>query len=592
MTLPGPPPAGPVPVGAVPVGAVAAEPRAPRPEVLLDELLTRAAAPGGAFDPAELARLDEAEEFPAAAYRLLHEAGVPAQYVPCRHGGELRGLDGLMAVVRTVARRDLTVAIAHGKTSLGAMPLWVAGSPAQAAGLAAEILAGAEVCWGLTEAGSGSDLLAGRLTARPHARGGLRLDGAKWLINNATRARFACVLARTRSEGGPRGFGFVLVDKDTLPAETHRALPKERTHGIRGADISGIEFTGARVPETTLVGRADSGFEVVLKSLQLTRIFSTSLSLGAADHALPIAVRFLADRPLYGHQLGELPRVRRVLGEAAAAFLLAESVAVLSARAAQTLTGELSVLAAVTKAFVPTTVQRAVDALADLLGVRGFLTSHTEDGAFAKLDRDHRIVAVFDGSTAVNRHALITAFPLLARAHAAQARDEEGLAAAARIHGPQPELDPGLLSLISAGGCTAVQSLPQLARRAGERGREDITAAAHALAAESARLHQEIGARRESPGRASAAAFDLAQRYELCYAGAAALALWTHNTPGPGARWWREDLWVRACLTLVLSRLGLETPPGPDARDLLCDEILDGGLTEGEFSLLHGLGDR
>ncbi|WP_416969926.1 acyl-CoA dehydrogenase family protein [Streptomyces sp. 4F14] len=556
----------------------------------LDDLLTRAEAPGGAFDPAELARLDEAEEFPEAAHALLAEAGLGAHYVPERHGGLLHGLDGTMAALRTVARRDLTVAIAHGKTFLGAMPTWVAGDDRQADLLSREIRSGAEVSWGLTERGTGSDLLAGRLSARPAPDSGKWLvNGEKWLINNATRARYTCVLARTRPEGGPRGFRFLLVDKDTLPDGTCRTLPKEPTHGIRGADISGLALQDAPVADSAGIGPDGSGFEVLLRSLQLTRICATSLSLGAADHALPIAVRFLTGRRLYGQRLADLPRIRRALGDAAAALLLAEAVAVLAGRSAQSLPRELAVTAAVTKAFVPTTVQRSVDALAELLGVRGFLTGVLEHGAFAKLDRDHRIVAVFDGSTAVNRHALITSFPLLARAHATGIHDGPGLRAAAATGVTQPALDPRRLTLISDGGSSVVQSLPEAARLAAGRGRDDVAADARALAEESARLHQDIADAREASRGASAEAFALAQRYELVHAGAACLALWLHNEPAPGARWWRDALWVRACLTVVLRRLGLEPAAGPDARDLLSDELLSADLPEGEFSLLTGL---
>lgn len=396
----------------------------------LRDLLHRAARPGGALDPAALAAWDEAEAFPEAAHRLLGDAGVAAHYVPRRHGGLLHGLDGPWSVLRVVAGHDLTLAVAHGKTFLGAMPTWVAGTDRQAAELADAITSGAEVCWGMTERGHGSDLLASRLTARPHGRD-WRLDGEKWLINNGTRARYACVLARTREDGGPRGLSFFLLDRSTLPSGTWRALPKEPTHGIRGADISGFSLHGAPAPGPSLVGPEGSGFESALKSLQITRIFATALSLGAADHALPLTLRFLADRDLYGHRLADLPRVRRVLGDAAAAILTAEAVAVFAGRAAQTLPGELGVVSAVTKAFVPTTVQRALDQLGDLLGVRGFVTSVFEHGAFAKLDRDHRIVGIFDGSTAVNRHALATSFPLLTRARGTGSHDAAGVADAA-----------------------------------------------------------------------------------------------------------------------------------------------------------------
>ncbi|MEE3918904.1 hypothetical protein V2I01_12200 [Micromonospora sp. BRA006-A] len=69
-----------------------------------------------------------------------------------------------------VARRDLTTAIGHGKTFLGAASVW-ARSPrdeadlAQARALAGTVLAGVPVCWALTEPGHGSDLLGGEVAA-------------------------------------------------------------------------------------------------------------------------------------------------------------------------------------------------------------------------------------------------------------------------------------------------------------------------------------------------------------------------------------------------------------------------------------------
>lgn len=127
------------------------------------------------------------------------------------------------------------------------------------------------MAWGLTEPGGGSDLLAGSLTATRHGSG-WRLSGRKWPVNNATRGNLMCVLARTEPGGGSRGFSLFLIDKRATPAGTVRPLPKMPTHGIRGADISGLEFDGARVPAHALVGKVGGGIELVLKSLQLTRI--------------------------------------------------------------------------------------------------------------------------------------------------------------------------------------------------------------------------------------------------------------------------------------------------------------------------------
>ncbi len=375
-----------------------------------DTLLDGADPASGPFGAAVNAELDRREDFPAEACAALDSLGLPAHYVDARYGGRLRDMPELVGLQRAVARRDLTVAVAHGKTFLGAAPVWLAGRPDQAARLAGAVRGGAVVSWALTERDHGGDLLAGGLTARP-VSGGWRLDGEKWLINNAGRSRYVCLLARTREGGGPRGFSVFLVDKDRLAPGAYRVLPKVRTHGIRGADISGIAFDGAVVGDDSLVGAEGTGLDTVLRTLQLTRVLCTALSLGALDHALDIAVPYARGRNLYGRDLATLPRVRRVLGEAAAALDVAGTVVDVAARAIHTLTPELALVSAVTKALVPNLVQDALDRITELLGVRGFLSEGFLDGSFAKLERDHRIVAVFDGSTAVTRNLAVDHFP-------------------------------------------------------------------------------------------------------------------------------------------------------------------------------------
>ncbi|MGI3203472.1 acyl-CoA dehydrogenase family protein [Streptomyces sp. GLT-R25] len=115
--------------------------------------------------------LDAREEFPAGICRFLDDWGLPDYYVPVRHGGRLRDYEHALHLVRTVARRDLTVAVAHGKTYLGGVCVWVAGGEEQAARLGSDIRAGVPVSLGLTERAHGSDLLAGEVEAARGRRG-------------------------------------------------------------------------------------------------------------------------------------------------------------------------------------------------------------------------------------------------------------------------------------------------------------------------------------------------------------------------------------------------------------------------------------
>ncbi|MEU2235249.1 acyl-CoA dehydrogenase family protein [Streptomyces vietnamensis] len=543
-----------------------------------DTLLDGSDPASDPFGAAVNAELDRREDFPAEACAALDALGLPAHYVDVRHGGRLRDMTELVGLQRAVARRDLTVAVAHGKTFLGAAPVWLAGRPDQAARLAESVRRGAVVSWALTERDHGGDLLAGELTARP-VPGGWRLDGEKWLINNAGRSRYVCLLARTREGGGPRGFSVFLVDKSRLAPGSYRVLPKVRTHGIRGADISGIAFDGAVIDDAALVGEAGTGLDIVLRTLQLTRILCTALSLGALDHALDVAVPYARGRNLYGRDLATLPRVRRTLGEAAAALDVAETVVDVAARSIHTLTPELALVSAVTKALVPNLVQDTLDRITELLGVRGFLSEGYLDGSFAKLERDHRIVAVFDGSTAVTRNLTADHFPSLARSWRTTRADRALLPAT--LAGPLPPFAPERLRLLSAGS-TLVELLPEATdtiRRAARQGLlpRETAGMAVELEAVTRSVHRSMDSLDRTPREVPQTAFDLAERYELCFAGAAVLHRWT-----AGPRSADASLRLRAGLALILNRLGL---PCGERRSEAHDRLADGLLGPARHSL-------
>ncbi|WP_369359721.1 acyl-CoA dehydrogenase family protein [Streptomyces sp. cg2] len=524
--------------------------------------------PGQPLSPAELAALDRAEAFPAAACRALDALGLPGYYVPVEHGGLLHDFHAFSQVLRAVARRDLTVALAHAKTYLGAIATWIAGTSGQAANLGERVVSGAVVSCALTERHHGSDLLAGEVTAERDGDA-WRLDGEKWLINNATRAHLVTVLARTSPEGGPRGFSLFLVDKERLAPETFTCAPKVHTYGVRGMEISGIAFHGARVPADALIGCPGQGIEIILKALHLTRTACAGLSLGGADRALELAARFAVSTPYDGRAVAEVPCVRHSVGEAAAGLLLAEAAGIVAARSVQALTGEMSVVSAIAKAYVPSQVDEAISLLARALGPYGLLAGGHEHGAFAKLERDHRIIGIFDGSSLVNRSALIDQFPRLARTYRKRRWDQAGLAEATTVSASARPLDPAALNLLSRGGSAVVASLPKAVAKVRDlaaRGKasSELAALAVRLGRATDALHQDLAAHTPSPRAVPSAAFALAERYELCFAAASALHLWLRNAPRTGPA--TDDVRLRASLVKALATWG--EPVGPSEAEI------------------------
>ncbi|SHN17963.1 Acyl-CoA dehydrogenase [Actinacidiphila paucisporea] len=538
--------------------------------------------PGTLFSHARSLALDEREEFPAALCAVLDQFGLYEFYIPTAHGGRLADYEQLVQLVRTVARRDLTVAIAHGKTYLGAVCVWVDGSAEQRRRLGAAIASRLPVCLALTESAHGSDLLAGDVVAEPAAdeAAGHLVSGEKWLINNATRGSLLSVLCRTDPAGGPRGHSVLLVDKRDLPAGTYRHLDKVRTHGIRGADISGIAFDRAPVPAGAVVGEVGHGLETVLKSLQLTRTMCAALSLGAADHALALGLDFAAQRRLYGRSLIDLPQARRTLAESAADVLAGEALALVAARTVQTAPAELSVVAAVTKYLVPTRTEAVITALTGLLGARAFLKDVHAGGRFQKVDRDHRIVGLFDGNTLVNLNSLISQFSTLVRAHRRGTGDVAGAAAAFRLTAPLPPVALERLSLLARHGSGVPAALPgclALLRDAAARNPavEPALRAAERLPAVMDEVHAEMAGLLDARTEVPPAAFETARRFTLCFAAVACVGLWTHShldaEAGATGPLWRDALWLRAALARLLTALGLPDAADPEALDGVLD---------------------
>ncbi|MEV1080690.1 acyl-CoA dehydrogenase family protein [Streptomyces sp. NPDC050211] len=552
--------------------------------------------PHTTFSYATCLDLDAREEFPDQICRDLDAWGLPDYYVPVRHGGRLRDYEHALQLVRTVARRDLTVAVAHGKTYLGAVCVWVAGSDEQAARLGADVRAGVPVSLALTERAHGSDLLAGEVTAH-RTDGGWRLHGEKWLINNATRGTLLSVLARTDPAGGPRGFSVLLTDKRELAPATYRALPKVPTHGIRGADISGIVLDGAQVGPHALVGAEGTGIETVLKALQLTRTMCASLSLGAADHGLHLALGFASERRLYGRSLAELPQARHVLASAATDVLTHEALALVASRMVHTATDELSLIAAVTKYLLPTGTEDVLSTLGGVLGARAFLVSGQgvgPYGMFQKIERDHRIVGLFDGNTLVNLTSLVQQFRALIRHWRRGTADRAPALAACELTARLPEFEPARLSLKARNGSSLLAALPGLVEELREQAADQpalkcAVDAALRLLKVTGRLHDRMADFADVVADVPEDAFALARRYCLCVTAAACLGLWVRNTRGGAEEegLWRDGVWLRAALDRLLVRLGEEPADPGDAYDELLDEAFSAHERGRLFSLLR-----
>lgn len=497
---------------------------------------------------------DTDSEFPQKIIDQLNAWGLADYYVPQEHGGKLNGYDELFHLIRLVSRRDLTAAIGHGKTMLGAICVWLGGSRDQQQWLADTIMRYEATSLALTEQLHGSDISASHVLCNETPQG-YRLNGEKYLINNARRASSLTVFARSAANNNARDFSIFLLDKARLPDSALSYVPKLLTHGIKGADISGVRFHNAPLPASALVGNLGQGLEIMLCGFQLTRALCTGLSCGAGESALRLALHYAGQRQVYRAPLIGLVNIRRRLAEAASDVLIADIVGLFSCRAINVLPQQMSTISAAAKAFVPASIEDMVDGLVDVLGARAYLEDDGEYGHFGKLQRDCRLISLFDGNTVINLQALIVQLPALARQRRrnAPAQDMSALLETLfDLDEPLQALEPQRLKLSGKGQDAIVQSLFLAAQRLGDI--EGITpATAHKLNEQVGQLLSRLAQvddfflERVPHKTISAQCFAMAELYTRIFAAACCIQSFIFSR-GHMAVEWRDGIALSACL--------------------------------------------
>ncbi|MEL6862976.1 MAG: acyl-CoA dehydrogenase [Bacteroidota bacterium] len=372
----------------------------------LEQFMGESNTKEGLFSFRQIMQEDEDEAYPLSTFQALNEWGFPHYYVPGHLGGRFRQAEESAFLMRLVARRNLTLAITHGASLVGIMPMWISGSEEQQLKAAEEIKAGKRFAIGLSERFHGSDIAANDFTAEEAAATEFMVSGQKWLINHAIRGEYITMLSRTDQKHVMRDYSLMLIDKSQYD-ESHFEFERIKTVGLRGLDLGGIEVKNLPLSADCMIGRRGIGLETIIKALQVTRFMCVIFSLGAADTALRTSIQFLGQRKLYNGYAIDIPIVRQKIVHHTADLLCCEAFSMVGSRMLHVLPKEFSLVSAIAKGVLPDMVDELIHESGLLFGARALLREEFNFGIFQKMKRDHSIISVFDGNTAVNLQYLI-----------------------------------------------------------------------------------------------------------------------------------------------------------------------------------------
>jgi alkylation response protein AidB-like acyl-CoA dehydrogenase len=343
------------------------------------------------------AELDAKHEHPADIVRKLGELKMMGIAVPEEYGGG--GMDNVSYVLSLIEVSKAcasTGVIMSVNNSLYCFPVMAYGTAAQKRKYLYPCASGEKIgCYGLTEAGAGSDPASMRTVAVKDGDGWI-LNGEKKFITNGNVASFAVVAAVTEKGKGYKGISSFVVDlENTHGFQVGRV---EEKMGILASGTSELVFEDARLPADALLGMEGEGFRQMLTTLDGGRLGIASQAIGIGRAVLEEALEYAKTREQFGKPISTFQAIQWKLAEMATELDAAE---LLTLRAAWLEDNHkpYEKEAAMAKMFASDAAMKAAVEGVQILGGYGYCKEYPMERHM----RDAKICQIYEGTNEIMR---------------------------------------------------------------------------------------------------------------------------------------------------------------------------------------------
>ncbi len=352
------------------------------------------------FAEAELAphalEWDEGQIFPREAVGKLAALGYLGSIFPEELGGAGLGYIEYEIIVEELARIDPAVAlIVAAHTSLSTNHIYSSGSEEQRRRYIPRLASGEWLgSWSLTESEAGSDAAGTRTQAVRDGECWV-LNGSKTFTTNAHEADVCVAMAVTDRAASQHGISAFIIDKGTPGFRLGR---KENKLGMRASPTGEVIFENCRLPDSQLLGREGEGFVDSLKVLDGGRISIAALSVGTAQGAYEIALRYSQQRRQFGKPISEFQAIQFKLADMAAEIDAARLLT-LRAAARKDQGRRVTKESAIAKLYASEAAVRVCDQAVQVLGGYGFIKEYRVE----KFYRDVKLCTIGEGTSEIQR---------------------------------------------------------------------------------------------------------------------------------------------------------------------------------------------
>lgn len=345
------------------------------------------------LSPEIIKKYDQEGDCPVSLFKPAIKLGLHMLEIPKEYGGAGLSYEDSALVFEKIAEYDAGYALTLITSFVALRCVMLAGTEEQTREFARVIEDGKFAAFTMSEADAGSDAGSVKATAVRHGDEYI-LNGNKAFATNGGIADIFIGIFRT-SANGNHGLSAFMIDRQSPGIWVGK---HEDKMGLRLSNTVPLGFKNVHVPAKNLLGKEGRGINIALNSLNLSRAYVSTLTVGIMQRALSEAAKYANERQQFNQPIAQFESVQNMLADMATAV---ETSRLLVNNTMKMMDNNLSVRqeGAMTKLFVTDTAQKVTSDAVQILGGYGYTRAYPVE----KLMRDVKGFQILEGTNEIQR---------------------------------------------------------------------------------------------------------------------------------------------------------------------------------------------